>query len=87
MERLQTVHCGQCHQPIISGEGFVCFKVPGDVSYQFFHCRFRIGDCWEEHFNEHSKDLYSAAACHIPLAATIRPDSTLATSQKEGIQL
>ena len=82
---MQPVTLNQCHQLIFQGEGCVCFKVPGDLSCQFFHCRFRIGDCREEHFNEHSEDLYSAAAYHIPMA-TIRPDSTLAASQKEEIQ-
>jgi hypothetical protein len=47
MERPTTVHCDLCHRPINSGEGFVCSKVPGNETYQFFHCRFRIGDCWE----------------------------------------
>ena len=52
MERATIVHCGQCHLPIISGEGFVRFKIPGKETYQFFHYRFRVGDCWEGHRNE-----------------------------------
>jgi hypothetical protein len=87
MERPPTVHCGQCREPIISGEGLVCFKVPGKVSYEFFHCRFRIGDCWEEHFNERNRGFaYSAAPYPISLAPTVSPESPLPTSQKEGIQ-
>jgi hypothetical protein len=64
MGKLPTAHCSQCHQPIFSGEGFVCFKVPGKVSYQFFHCHFRIGDCWEEHFNEHERGFENSAAAY-----------------------
>ena len=52
MERKTTVHCAQCHQSILSGDGFVRFKIPGEESYRFFHYRFRIGDCWEGHLNE-----------------------------------
>jgi hypothetical protein len=47
MERPTIVHCCECHQPITSAQGFVCFKVPGKETYQFFHCRFHVGDCWE----------------------------------------
>jgi len=56
MERA-TTHCGQCHQLIIAGERFVCFKIPGKETYQFFHCRFRVRDCWEEHVTSASKAL------------------------------
>jgi len=44
-----AVQCSKCQEPIVSeeGSGFVCFKVPGKESYQFFHCRLRGGDCWE----------------------------------------
>jgi hypothetical protein len=52
MERATPVHCGQCQQPIFPGEGFVCFKIPGKETYQFFHYRFRAGDCWEGRLNE-----------------------------------
>lgn len=41
------MRCGECRQPIFSGEFFVCFKVPGKGIYEFFHCRHRAGDCWE----------------------------------------
>ncbi len=52
--KLETIiHCCECRQPIISGEDFVCFKVPGRETYQFFHCRFRDGDCWEGHLRHH----------------------------------
>ena len=49
MEQKRTVHCSECHQPIISGENFACLKIPGKDTYQFFHLRFRPGDCWERH--------------------------------------
>jgi hypothetical protein len=44
-----TVLCRICQLPLISGEGlgFVRFKIPGCEAYQFFHNRFRHGDCWE----------------------------------------
>jgi hypothetical protein len=47
MEREFIVRCGRCHMPIPSGDGFVRFKIPGNKSYLFFHCRFHGGDCWE----------------------------------------
>lgn len=46
------VHCSKCQQPIVSGEGFVCFKIPGKEGYHFFHCRVRAGDCWEAYLKE-----------------------------------
>ena len=49
MERKTVVYCCECQRPIIPGEGFVCFKVPGNKTYDFFHRRFRVGDCWEGH--------------------------------------
>ena len=52
MERGITIQCSQCHQLIISGEVSVCFKIPGKEAYQFFHNRFHVRDCWEEHFTE-----------------------------------
>lgn len=47
MEGPTIMRCCQCCKPIVSGEGFVCFKAPGKETYEFFHCRFRPGDCWE----------------------------------------
>lgn len=47
MEQGTIVRCCECHQPIIQGEAFVCFKVVGKDSYQYFHRRFRGKDCWE----------------------------------------
>jgi hypothetical protein len=49
-----VVHCSKCQQPIDSGAGFgiVCFKIPGKEGYQFFHRRFRAGDCWEVYLKE-----------------------------------
>ena len=42
-------YCSICRKPIASGEpsSFVCFKIPGKEAYEFFHRRFRAGDCWE----------------------------------------
>ena len=47
MQTQPTMRCGECRQPILSGEQCVCFKVPGTAGYQFFHCRYRYADCWE----------------------------------------
>ena len=57
MERGSIVHCCQCHEAIISGEGFACFKVPGQKSYQFFHRRFPVGDCWEGHLRQRKQNF------------------------------
>jgi hypothetical protein len=48
------VHCSKCKQPIVSGQGFgyVCFKIPGEEGYHFFHRRFRTGDCWDDFLRE-----------------------------------
>lgn len=47
MEREAIIHCSECRQPIVQGEDFVRFKVPGEGIYQCFHRRFNAGDCWE----------------------------------------
>jgi hypothetical protein len=47
MERETIAQCCQCQQPISPGQDFVSFKVPGGDTYQFFHRRFRTGDCWD----------------------------------------
>ena len=47
MDQLAIIYCCECRQPIVSGEDFVCFKVPGKESYEFFHYRARASDCWE----------------------------------------
>jgi hypothetical protein len=47
MERGTVVHGHECHQLIMSGEGFVRFKVPGKEIYEFFLAVFASGDCWE----------------------------------------
>jgi len=54
MEFGTFVFCSKCQQPIVSGEdfGFVCFKIPGQVGYYFFHRRFPGGDCWEAYMRE-----------------------------------
>jgi hypothetical protein len=40
-----VVICSKCQQPIVSREasGYVCFKIPGQEGYHFFHRRFRGG--------------------------------------------
>jgi len=50
-----NVHCGKCQGPIVSGEGYVCFKIPGKGAYLFFHCRRRAEDCWEAYLKEPNK--------------------------------
>ena len=54
MQFQTDIHCSKCQQCIVSGEGydFVCFKVPGEEVYQFFHNRSRPGDCWEEYLRK-----------------------------------
>ncbi len=54
MQFRAVVICSKCQQPIVSGEGFgfVCFKIPGQEGYYFFHCRLRSGDCWEAFMRE-----------------------------------
>ena len=54
MELRKDAICSKCGKPIAFGEtfGFVCFKIPGKEGYQFFHSRFRAGDCWERYLKE-----------------------------------
>jgi len=54
VEFRKVVICTKCQQPIVSGAGFgyVCFKIPGREDYNFFHRRFRSGDCWEAYISE-----------------------------------
>ena len=47
MEQETIIHCCECLQPISPDQDFVSFKVPGGNAYRFFHCRFRVGDCWD----------------------------------------
>ena len=49
-----VVRCSKCRQPIIAGQqfGFVCFKIAGKEAYQFFHNRFRVGDCWDRYLKD-----------------------------------
>jgi len=57
------VLCSRCQQPIIPGEegsGLVCFKVPGNEGYQFFHNRFCYGGCWEHYLSECAQRLTRA---------------------------
>jgi len=67
MVRGTAIRCSQCQQPITPGERFVSFKIPGKESYQFFHCRFRIGDCWEGYLKKGSK-VFGASA-RVPYCA------------------
>jgi hypothetical protein len=49
-----VVLCSKCQQPIVSGEGFgfVCFKIPGQKGYHFFHRRIHSGDCWDDYLRK-----------------------------------
>lgn len=47
-----VIRCCKCQEPIVSGAGFVCFKIPGKEVYRYFHCRFRGGDCWDAYLKE-----------------------------------
>lgn len=57
MEPRPIAKCPECGQPVFMGENFVCFKTPGKNSYQFFHHRFRSGDCWELHLTKNPDTL------------------------------
>lgn len=54
VESIKVVICSKCQQPIVSGEnfGFVCFKIPGQEGYRFFHRRLPGRDCWEAYMRE-----------------------------------
>src|SRR6266480_4739038 len=52
MGQRTITHCCECRQPIISGEDFVCFKIPGKENYHFFHCRVRASDCWDRRLKQ-----------------------------------
>ncbi len=82
MERATLVHCRGCQQPIIRGEDFVCFKMPGSETYQFFHRRFRTGDCWEKHLETRSNTL--ASRCSSRTAALGMNDKTTTSLGVEG---
>lgn len=64
-----VIQCSKCRQPIASGDGFgfVCFKVPGRKGYQFFHSRFRDGDCWDAYLKEGNWDEYMDRENHALL--------------------
>ena len=49
-----VVVCSKCKQPIVSGQGYgyICFKIPGNEGYHFFHRREPGGDCWEAYLRE-----------------------------------
>ena len=47
MQPEAIIYCSECRQPIVPGEDFVRFKVPGQGIYQCFHRRFNAGGCWE----------------------------------------
>ena len=57
MEKAAIIHCSECRRPILLGEGFVRFKVPGQGAYQCFHRRCDTGDCWEKRLMQGIKDL------------------------------
>ena len=49
-----VVVCSKCKRPIVSGHGYgyICFKIPGEEGYHFFHRRVPGGDCWEVYLRE-----------------------------------
>lgn len=53
-----TVICSKCQRPLDSGAtfGFVCFKIPGQEGYLFFHRRFPGADCWDAYIKENSQE-------------------------------
>jgi hypothetical protein len=55
------VHCGKCSERIVVGKdlGYVCFKLPVKEGCQFFHRRFRSGDCWEIYLKQRKEKLNS----------------------------
>jgi hypothetical protein len=57
MEREAIIQCFECGQPIVQGEDFVRFKVPGEGVYQCFHRRFNAGDCWERRLKQRIEAL------------------------------
>ena len=57
MEREAIFQCSECRQPIVQGEDFVRFKVPGEGIYQCFHRRFHVGDCWERRLKQRIEAL------------------------------
>jgi len=82
MERATLVHCCGCQQPIIRGEDFVCFKMPGSEAYQFFHRRFPTGDCWEKYLETRRNTL--ASRCSSRTAALGMIDKTTTSLGMEG---
>lgn len=51
MDRNSIKYCRQCNQRINLGERYVRFKLPGSLTYDHFHCRVPLEDCWEAHLN------------------------------------
>lgn len=57
MEKESIIHCCECRQPIAPGEDFVRFKIPGKDTYQCFHRRFNLEDCWERRLKQRIQAL------------------------------
>ena len=57
MELNAIIRCCHCRRPILPGEDFARFRVPGEGIYQCFHRRFDAGDCWERRLNPRNEVL------------------------------
>ena len=64
VEQETIISCCECQQPIRPDQGFVCFKVPGGQTYRFFHCRSRVGDCWDRTSRDPQETLTSLFQRH-----------------------
>ena len=62
MEREAIFHCSECRQPIVPGEDFVRFKVPGEDIYQRLHRQFSAEDCWERRVKQRMEALIVSSA-------------------------
>lgn len=67
MEAEVIIHCSECRQPIVAGEDFVRFKVPGEGVYHCFHRRFSAEDCWERRLKPHIASLIGFMSSNAPV--------------------
>lgn len=65
MQREAIIYCSECRQPIVTGEDFVRFKVPGQGIYQCFHRQFNAGGCWERRLNSAFQSLISLIGANV----------------------
>jgi predicted RNA-binding Zn-ribbon protein involved in translation (DUF1610 family) len=62
MQPEAIIYCSECRQPIVPGEEFARFKVPGQGIYQCFHRRINAGGCWERLLRQRIRNLESSQA-------------------------